>query len=243
MVRTLRRRAAFSLIELLVVIAIIAVLISLLLPAVQKVRESANRTQCTNNLKQLGLALQQYESIRGQFPASQTDRPPWHTWVPYILPFIEQEALFRQYHFNVNYDDPLNRDVVKTPLRMLLCPSARASRFIDENGIRFAPTDYLPMNDVDPNLILSGLLGNWQGTPYGPMRDSIPSRRLADITDGMSSTALLVEDAGRPDLWQKNFNNSGIVLWFGGWASPSQWINLDGFSPDGLSIVGPCAVN
>lgn len=138
------RRNAFTLVELLVVIAIIGVLIALLLPAVQAAREAARRTQCTNNLKQMGLALQNHVSALGTFPQGGTD--PWHDegaanarfgagygWMVQILPYVENENLRNISKGYGAGDKQRDLDVRKTPVSMYFCPSRRT------NIIRYAP--------------------------------------------------------------------------------------------------------
>src|SRR2546430_1543807 len=155
-----RRRSAFTLIELLVVIAIIAILIGLLVPAVQKVREAAARTQCQNNMKQLGLALHAHHDVFKSFPPAETTTPRTHSWAPFILPYIEQTAVFRQYRFDLNWDDATTNDHVpggpnsfQPPV--FLCPSAPAGRVGARNrGI----TDYSPINQITrPNPFVTNL--------------------------------------------------------------------------------------
>jgi len=107
----IRIRCGFTLIEILVVIAIIAVLIGLLLPAVQMAREAARRTQCANNLKQLGLGMHSHHDTNGTFPPAYVNKGPYgstpysftHGWAPHLLPFIEQEQLYSLY----SWDFPL----------------------------------------------------------------------------------------------------------------------------------------
>ena len=106
----IRSRPAFTLVELLVVIAIIAVLIGLLLPAVQRVREAANRIKCQNNLKQLALALVHYESVFGQFPEGYRFATPTRSFIPPLLPFIEQNNI--RFDLSRDWDDPVNHAAV-----------------------------------------------------------------------------------------------------------------------------------
>src|SRR5437763_9170606 len=125
-----RRGHGFTLVELLVVIAIIAVLIALLLPAVQAAREAARRIQCTNNLKQLGLALHNYESIAGALPPSvvvaRYGSAFWSNgWSIHgrVLPFLEHGTIFNSINFTFNYSIPENTTVTRLSLSSFLCPS------------------------------------------------------------------------------------------------------------------------
>ena len=125
-------RRGFTLIELLVVIAIIAVLIALLVPAVQKVREAADRTQCTNNLKQLSLALHNYENVFNAFPPGRTTLPPEHAWIAFLLPYIEQENVFKLYKFDVDWNHPENYPAIRTQVAILNCPSTTPAERTDD---------------------------------------------------------------------------------------------------------------
>src|SRR5687767_14008667 len=131
-----RNHAAFTQVELLVVIAIIGVLVALLLPAVQAARESARRMQCTNNLKQIGLALHNFHDTRQVFPAALDElgnSPALGTlwvasWTPHILPYIEQQGLFQQYRFDRHWQDAATNDAPNGPTKQNIkgftCPSA-----------------------------------------------------------------------------------------------------------------------
>src|SRR3954449_10732366 len=141
-----RGRTGFTLIELLVVIAIIAILIALLLPAVQAAREAARRIQCTNNLKQVGLALHNYESTNGVFPPGRINTyvaGNGHCWGAYsqMLPYVEQQAVFDAMNFGMNPDPDYtstsaaaNRTAAVTTLAMFLCPSDGGQTLVQVGG-------------------------------------------------------------------------------------------------------------
>jgi prepilin-type N-terminal cleavage/methylation domain-containing protein len=118
-------RRAFTLIELLVVIAIIAILIGLLVPAVQKVREAAARTQCANQLKQLGLACHNYQDANKFLPPARVSRNSFATWAVLILPYVEQDALYRQWNITKGYRFQTTA-AQQTHVPLYYCPARRA---------------------------------------------------------------------------------------------------------------------
>jgi prepilin-type N-terminal cleavage/methylation domain-containing protein/prepilin-type processing-associated H-X9-DG protein len=263
------RHAAFTLIELLVVIAIIGVLIALLLPAVQKVREAANRMACSNNLKQLGLALHNFHDGHGGFPAARHDVPPYAgmretppriSWTAQVLPYIEQDNLQKRYRLDLDFQEPENDGFPpytgdkagpnQTDIKVFICPSAPPGRKgANHRGI----LDYPPPSQIHrPNPFVR------QMPPNDPTWDGVlginVERRLTDITDGTSNTLLLVEDGGRNQYWEmgKFISNSRpsnlIVGESGAWAVPGSHLSVAGFDPSKIGTgqdlqPGPCAVN
>jgi prepilin-type N-terminal cleavage/methylation domain-containing protein len=232
------RRSAFTLIELLVVIAIIAVLIGLLLPAVQKVREAAARSKCQNNLKQLGLGLHNFHDANGAFPAARTTKSPKQSWTPYVFPYIEQTALYQQYDLTQDWNIASNRDqktgILLTQISVFMCPSSP-----DRGATIFGPLDYPATQDVTAGKYITLLVTDKNGVG---VLGKDTRRKLADITDGTSNTLLLAEDAGRDPVWQMGqmVPNSTSA---GSWGNVGNQVVLIGFDPTTRTQPGPCGIN
>ncbi|QDT36974.1 DUF1559 domain-containing protein [Stratiformator vulcanicus] len=201
----------FTLIELLVVIAIIAILIALLLPAVQQAREAARRTQCKNNVKQLGLALHNYESAHGVFPPSSTSdigdgvwRYPTatgptdpsihlHSWASLLLPYLEAANLYNSVNYEISALDPANQDVASQVLPFYRCPSFSGGDFTNETlytsvvGFdQFAIRNYAGMGAV--TVASLGSAGTAEGVLF-----PASNTKFRDITDGTSNTVVIAE--------------------------------------------------
>jgi prepilin-type processing-associated H-X9-DG protein len=255
------------LLELLVVIAIIAVLIGLLLPAVQKVREAAARLTCANNLKQLGLGLHHYHDTHGKFPPAYVNKGPYgstgfsftHGWAPFLLPFIEQEALANLYRWDVPLYHPDNQQVVTKQLKVFQCPSTPHQDRLASGygplllfGTKLACGDYTLTLGIDEALVRRGWVdpvGDHRGalthtpTPALAFTPTPTSTRLTDIRDGTSNTILLAECAGRPTLWRVGRPIPGPVLEGGPWNHYKGGIILQGSTFDGSIRPGPCALH
>ncbi|MBX9626342.1 MAG: DUF1559 domain-containing protein [Gemmataceae bacterium] len=218
-----RRRIGFTLIELLVVIAIIAVLVGLLLPAVQKVREAAARTKCLNNLHQVGLGLHNYHSAYGHFPPGfsaatkpatalqESDFGPGWSLFYHILPYVEQENLHSSINQKLPILDPANKAGRETMVPIYVCPSDGPPRLIDitdSGGTTWTPPNtfsYPPPSS--PLTVLgqasvssyAGCLGTlgYEEQPYTGVFHRNSRVRVEDITDGSSSTVGVGERTSR----------------------------------------------
>jgi prepilin-type N-terminal cleavage/methylation domain-containing protein/prepilin-type processing-associated H-X9-DG protein len=197
-------RAAFTLIELLVVIAIMAIVIALLVPAVQKVRDSAARTQCTNNLKQIGLAMHSYHDTNKAFPSGVTVSPPmeYWSWMAMIMPYIDQEPLYGQaytYATTVSsypwYGNPALAFVIPT----YTCPADTRylQAMVGDGALTYADGGLVAFTSYLGN---AGVPGDWKDpSPAGVVYKS-SSVTLLQITDGASNTFMAGERPPDADM-------------------------------------------
>jgi prepilin-type N-terminal cleavage/methylation domain-containing protein/prepilin-type processing-associated H-X9-DG protein len=229
--RRRRSHPGFTLIELLVVIAIIAILIGLLLPAVQKIREAAARMKCTNNLKQIGLALHNYHDANNYFPPGYVDRntnristpdndlgPGWG-WASYLLPYLEQDNLYKQINFTQGVGVGVNTAVSQQSLTIYQCPSDPYHQVFpvyDSNFTKPIATvahgNYVGCNGWEECFNNAGGAGDGSGSDglaggLGQSGNGLFYRNsrstFASVTDGLSNTIFVGERSGNhsPSTW------------------------------------------
>jgi prepilin-type N-terminal cleavage/methylation domain-containing protein len=253
-----RRVAGFTLVELLVVIAIIGVLVALLLPAVQAARTSARRLACSNNLKQIGLGILNYESARKFLPPAYTrhetrypvtayeyftlgyEHPEsveykklsdirQHNYLTFLLPYMEQQALFARLDRTLNWNQPRNKEFRDTPLAIARCPETPVADKAPSAPATGAVHDYAVCTYIGPSaqtLLITRIKKRFRWTG---LLQPTPTK-MSNIVDGTSNTWMVVEGAGRPDSWcggsKGNYNAGAFACNPGGGAlevSGSQW--------------------
>jgi prepilin-type N-terminal cleavage/methylation domain-containing protein len=208
-----QNRQAFTLVELLVVIAIIGILVALLLPAVQAAREAARRIQCTNNLKQIGIALHNYHDTHKNFPPGRLrilvdGQGRCFSAYAHLLPFLEANNLFQQINFNFNPEDAVNAVALEQTIPYFLCPSDRNQKLQGNSAVHNYPlstgTTY-PVSPRNPGgVAVTGVFYENSATGF------------RDIIDGSSQTVCISEtvkaDLGGPTVWDGVSKTNGFVL-------------------------------
>jgi prepilin-type N-terminal cleavage/methylation domain-containing protein len=192
------RAGAFTLVELLVVIAIIGVLVALLLPAVQQAREAARRSSCLNNMKQIGLAIAQYELSKKVYPPSNTDdvwnwedipTEPNHSWASVVMPYVEESALKDKINFKKPSLDSVNWPAAGTTVAIYRCPSFTGPAFSGDSHYpagTFAIGNYVSIGASDVDHL--SVIGDPEGVIF-----PISKIKPKEVTDGLSHTMFIAE--------------------------------------------------
>jgi len=246
------RRQAFTLIELLVVIAIIAILIGLLLPAVQKVREAAARAQCQNNMKQFGLALHNYAGVNdNKLPASRITVggvSKFRSWTPIVLAYVEQDNVGRLWDNTIKWNTGTNLTTSQVVFKIFKCPSAPDSRR-QAGSVLLGPGDYGSVNAIRRRFYTANGVPNFPipgsgagDEALGVLQKEFDTPILA-ITDGTSNSIMLAEDSGRPNLYRKGQDTGANTADGWGWADPDTGFSVDGVQANLITTGGTCFMN
>jgi prepilin-type N-terminal cleavage/methylation domain-containing protein/prepilin-type processing-associated H-X9-DG protein len=253
-----KRHSGFTLLEILVVISIIAILISLLLPAIQSARIAADRLSCENKMRQIGLGFYGHENVKRYFPGAKitVSAAPTveHNWATYLLPYLEAKDVYDQYDFTKNWQNAANRPARINLIPVFLCSANSTTQRYDtvSGGSATFPTavcDYAPITRIENTL--SSFLGFTPTTfpvtnrlgALGTDVANIETVKISDIIDGTSRTILLVEVTDRPNLWRKNTKLTGTVGG-AGWVDANSGISLHGTdSTTATAGTGSCLIN
>jgi prepilin-type N-terminal cleavage/methylation domain-containing protein/prepilin-type processing-associated H-X9-DG protein len=217
-----RRAAGFTLVEVLVVIAVIGMLIALLLPAVHAAREAARRSQCSSQMKQIGLGIHNYEATHRTFPPTFT-RKPNHHLLTFLLPYLEQQAVYGKYTFAKDWSAAENQPATDVDLAIFVCPSSRGTRkYISDYaaGTLIDSTAWKPL--VNAGIITQRV--DWHNVFSS---NAWECTKVADVADGLSNTFMLFEDAGRPASYCAGLIEPGKTITGSRWADDEApfWVH------------------